>query len=274
MPRFSQFALPQLALIGLTLIWAGGCATKPAPQSLGLIPPGERGADLRDDNIRVLGVDRAPPVPFNQPFYDIPGSAFSAGFDYLIVTPTVRLYEYFTNDTPANAARDMLDQQSADKRRHGILRLAEESYARQGTAERDEWASMAGRDRDYTVKAAAIRALNWSRDPNHTQVFIDALTDPQPLVRLEAAKALANVPDPKAASPLEDRLDRDVSRDVRIASADALRFYNNDEVIHALINVLDDSSFDVAWQARQSLRLMTAHDFGYDSRAWLGYLTK
>jgi HEAT repeat protein len=241
---------------------------------MGPVPPAERAADLRDDRIRLLGVDRAPKVQLDVPFYDIPGNALGAAFDAVFISPSIRLYMIFTGDTPATAARQMLDEQSADARRHGILRLAQEQYARQGEPENELWADMARRDKDYTVRAAAIRALNWARDPHHTQIFIDALTDEHPLVRLEAAKALANIPDPNAITPLLSRLQNDVSRDVRIASADALRCYKTDEVAHALITTLPESDFDVAWQSRQSLRLMTAYDFGYDEQAWIRYLAE
>jgi HEAT repeats len=265
--------IPSL-LLGLALA-TGGCASHtPQQQAIGLIPPAERAADLHDDRIRLLGVDRAPPPPLTVPIYFIPFAAVGAGFDVVFIEPPIQLYKYFTGDTPATAARDILDDQSPDKRRFGILRLAQESYARQGVPERDLWADLARHDKDYTVRTAGIRALNWSRDARQTGLFIDALRDDEPLVRLEAAKALANLPDVNAETPLLERMQRDVSRDVRIASADALRFYKNDEVAHALISVLNDADFDVAWQARQSLRLMTAHDFHYDERAWLGYLSE
>jgi xanthine/CO dehydrogenase XdhC/CoxF family maturation factor len=218
-------------------------------------------------------VDRAPVVPLSEPIYDIPFTAMGAGFDAVFVSPSVRLYMIFTGDTAANAARQIVDVQSADNRRHGILRLAQESWARKGMAENDLWADMAKRDKDYTVRVAGIRALNWSRDDRYTQIFIDALKDDQPLVRMEAAKALANLPNNQASSALMDRLQNDDSRDVRVASADALRCYKTDETAHALVAVLNDSDFEVAWQARQSLRLMTAYDFGYDQRAWLDFLS-
>jgi HEAT repeat protein len=261
------------------LVFTPGCASRvQSVKTIGIIPPGERAADLRDDRIRRLGVDHAPSVPLNEPFYVIPFTAMSAGFNVVFVEPSARLYRYFTHDDAATAARNMLDTTNADKRRAGILRLAEESYARQGVPETDLWADLAKRDPDYTVRAAAIRALNWSRDPRHTDVFIAALNDEHPLVRLEAAKALANIPDQRAAGPLAELLSdinrQDISKDVRIASADALRCYKNDESAHALIAVLSDANFAVAWQARQSLRLMTAHDFQYDERAWLGFLSE
>jgi hypothetical protein len=265
--------LPATALAFATAL-AGGCAFRhPVQQSVGLIPPAERSADLRDDRIRLMGVDRAPAVPPSEPIYEVPGFVFEAVFDFLFVSPAERLYAHFTGDTAGRAARDMLDTQSADNRRYGILRLAGESFARQSPDDRLLWADMARHDPDYTVRAAAIRALNWSRAPGNGPLYIDSLGDEQVLVRLEAAKALANAPDDRAAAPLLDHLQQDASRDVRVASADALRCYHTQEVAHALILLLNDPDFAVCWQARQSLRLMTAHDFHYDEQAWLGYLS-
>jgi hypothetical protein len=266
--------LTPLAICALALAAAGCASHRAVQQTVGLIPAREREADLRDDRIRMLGVDRAPAVPPEEPLYQVPFLAFGAGIDFLFVNPTSRLYAHFSGDTPQRAANDMLDENSADKRRYGVLRLAEEEYARQGVSEHDFWASLAEHDPDYTVRAAGIRALNWSRDNQHNLVFINGLKDEQPLVRLEAAKALANIPDARAVDPLMERMQQDVSRDVRIAAADALRCYKTQEVAHALINVLGDDDFAVAWQARQSLRLMTAYDFHYDERAWLVYLTE
>jgi HEAT repeat protein len=264
-----------MAFLTLALAAACGCAHRQAPQqTIGLIPPAERIADLRDDRVRLLGVDRAPVVPPQEPLYQVPFIAVGAGFDAVFVEPFWQLYRHFTGDNAERAARYMLDTENPDHRREGTLRLAAESYARQGEHERDLWADLAGHDTDYTVRAAGIRALNWSRDNRKGQLYIAALNDDQPLVRLEAAKALANNPNPDAATPLLAHLAGDVSEDVRIASADALRCYKTEEVAHALIGMLADSNFDVAWQSRQSLRLMTAHDFHYDQRAWLGYLSE
>ncbi len=44
------------------------------------------------------------------------------------------------------------------------------------------------------------------------------------------------------------------------------------EVMRALVEELDDHEFGVAWQARQSLEMLTGQDFRYDSKAWLNYL--
>jgi hypothetical protein len=264
----------QFSLAFISIFIAAGCTdSSPRQDTFGPIPPSDRAADLRDDRIRLLGEDRAPAVSLDEPVYKIPLLTLDAGFDFFIVDPTVHVYDYFVGDTPDVAARQMFDESSADNRRRGIYRLAEEEYARQGTAERDEWAHKASYDSDYTVRAAGIRVLNRCRDAGKTQLYLDGLKEEKPLVRLEAAKALANVPDPQAVEPLLDHLQNDLSHDVRIASADALRCYKTDQVANALISVLNDTDFGVAWQARQSLRLMTAHDYHYDEAAWLNYLS-
>jgi hypothetical protein len=267
--RFSCLLL--LAASGLI----AGCASHvPTQQTVGLIPPGERAADLRDDRIRMLGEDRAPAVELDEPFWELPFLAVGAATDYVIVEPSIHLYQNLSGDTAQAAAKLMYDNNSADNRRIGMYRLADYDYARKGVAERNTFADKATFDPDYTVRAAGIRILNRCRDQSHVQVFLDGLREERPLVRLEAVKALANVPDDQAVATLLDFLQHDDSRDVRIASADALRCYKTDEVAHALISELSDYDFGVAWQARQSLRLMTAHDFQYSEAAWLNYLSE
>ncbi len=116
--------------------------------------------------------------------------------------------------------------------------------------------------------------LNCARDKSATPVFIQALHDSNPLVRLEAAKALANIPDAAAMEPLKTLVaDPTEDRDVRIAAAHALRFYRNLDVARALVSVLNGREFGVAWQARHSLVTLTGKDLHYDESAWLKYLT-
>src|ERR1700733_12565335 len=100
-------------LIGALLI-ASGCATKHLEtESPGLIDPSSLYADLRDDHIRLLGVDRAPRSPPNQPFYVVPFAAFGLAIDAVFVEPCVRLYVYFSGDDARRAAHEMVDVNSA-----------------------------------------------------------------------------------------------------------------------------------------------------------------
>ncbi len=132
------------------------------------------------------------------------------------------------------------------------------------------------RDEDYTVRAAAIRALNRSRamGPNYTALYLKNLDDSEPLVRLQAADALGNIPDPSTIDDLIEHMREDISPDVKISCADALRNFSDGKVISALVDVLDDRNFGLAWQARQSLALISGQDYRYDKQAWLGYFAQ
>jgi hypothetical protein len=201
-----------------------------------------------------------------------------------------RLIETFTGNTPGKYARMMEDDKSGDMRRTGILRLVSNySFARADPYTKRYWQIAQG-DPDFLVRVAAIRALNRSRDRDAIGVYVRSLDDGNPLIRLEAAKALANIPDPSAVPVLLRHLRPEIDvrpqgagpgvrlerinegRDVRVAVADALRNHKTKEVARALTEVLQDSQFEVSWQARQSLVLMTGHDYLYDVEKWREYL--
>jgi HEAT repeats len=190
--------------------------------------------------------------------------------------------------TAQQAARGMENKDNADDRREGIIELVTEwDFARKPPLT-TRYKEIAQNDPDFTVRAMAIRALNISRDASATEIFISALDDDNELIRLEGAKALANVPDPAAIPSLERLLEgkrvsvskdgessvpTDESLDVRIAAADALRQYRDLDVARNLVAYLNEREFAVAWQSRQSLTVLTGRDLQYDQAAWLAYLT-
>lgn len=183
------------------------------------------------------------------------------------------MVDYFSGNTPIKAVAMMEDRYFADERRQGINRLASRDFGRRPPYT-ERFAQIAQFDSDFLVRATAIRALNRARDQEATPVFIKALEDQNPLVRQEAAKALANVPDANAVAPLVRLLnDPAESRDVRIAAADALRHYRTLEVARSLAATLGAREFAVAWQSRRSLISMTGNDLRYDESAWLEYFT-
>jgi HEAT repeat protein len=176
-------------------------------------------------------------------------------------------------DPPIRAVRMMENERSADARRRGINKLVERPFGRKDPYTK-RYAEIAQDDRDFLVRATAIRALNRSRYKPATPVFISALRDSNPLVRLEAAKALANIPDPDATAQLVKTVnDAGEDVDVRIAAAEALKHYRDPEVARSLIAQLQTREFGVAWQARQSLRKLTGRDLRYDEAAWQALLT-
>jgi len=200
-----------------------------------------------------------------------PMRGVGAVFGELFEVPR-RSMQYASGDTPGRAARMMRDKQSADNRRMGINDLMRFDYAIKSRYTAAAFEAMARTDEDPTVRAAALRACNRCRDRAATPVFIKALADKSEWVRLEGAKGLANVPDAEAATPLmRAATNPEESPDVRIAAADALKYYRTPEVARSLCTMLGDSDFGVAWQARRSLVYLTGRNFGYDQGAWLGY---
>jgi uncharacterized protein YceK len=206
------------------------------------------------------------------PLYKTPLKAVGLGLDALFCEPFVHFFDYLAHDTAAYAARKMADKSSPDNQREGMLRLTDFEFARHGIYPQ-EYATEAQNGGDYTVRAAGLRALNRCRARGHTLLFEEAMTDGQDLIRLEAAEALGNIPDPEAIGTLVVHLGNvEPSVDVRIACAEALRNYHTHEAMQALIDELSDQDFGVAWQARQSLELLTGQDFRYDAKAWMNYL--
>lgn len=184
-----------------------------------------------------------------------------------------RLYDVATNNTASDQARKMEDPYFPDERRDGIARLSNRTYGR-SEPYTTRYQQIAQTDDDFIVRAAAIRALNRARDDSATPIFVKGLTDKQPQIRLESAKALANLPDSTAVPTLLRIVaDTGENKDIRIAATDALKHYRKNEVARALVSLLNDRDFGVSWQARESLRIITGRDLEYDEAAWLALLS-
>lgn len=165
-----------------------------------------------------------------------------------------------------------LDSASADVRRKSINELVERPVGTRPPI-LQRYAEIARSDSDELVRATAIRALNRARDASATPVFIEALDEQSVLIRLEAAKALANLPDERAIPKLARLVAGELEdKDVRIAAADALKHYETVDVARSLIAQLGGRDFGVAWQSRRSLMRMTGADHRYDEAAWLAFI--
>jgi hypothetical protein len=190
------------------------------------------------------------------------------------------------NVTPAQAIQLMNNPTRPDARREGIAALTTRWDFGKKPPYPHLYQQIAQHDSDVIVRAMAIRALNICRDASATKIFIAGLKDENEQIRLESAKALANIPDSDAIPGLLEVLGgtrsimtadgrRTVvaeSKDVRIAAADALRQYRTIDVARQLISYLNEQDFGVAWQSRQSLIRLTGQDLKYDEAAWLQYI--
>jgi hypothetical protein len=213
---------------------------------------------------------------------------FVGMFEFIFWDLPQRLIAQWTGKTPGNYARMMEDDASADARRTGVLKLvANYDFARVEPYTKRYWQIAQG-DPNPLVRVAGIRALDRSRDPEVVPIAIKGMDSEDVLIRVESAKALANIPDEKAVPVMLKHMAPTVdvrgeggrpeaqpeSRDVRVACADGLRNFPTRDVSRALVDALKDKQFEVAWQARQSLILMTGHDFRYDQDKWTNYLTE
>ena len=155
-----------------------------------------------------------------------------------------------------------------DALREAMLGLVDYDYGRKPPYT-EAYAEFARNSNHALVRAAAIRALNISRDRSATGLFIEALEDEAPSVRLEAAKALSNVPDPTAVPALLARARNGSEQlDVRIAAIDALKHAEASDPLLGLVSLLEADDFSLAWQSRRSLITATGEDHGFDSLAW------
>ena len=181
-----------------------------------------------------------------------------------------QLVERLTVDRFKEAARN-LKSPDADIRRVSLNRVAARSYGR-GLPYTDVYRTTAQFDSDGLVRATAIRTINRVRDTESGAVLVAALADGDPQVRLEACKALANLPTPAAEQPLRAiAQDGNADQDLRIAALDALRHYNSLDTARLLVSQLNSNVFSLSWQSRRSLFLMTGQDHRYDEGAWLNY---
>jgi len=201
--------------------------------------------------------------------------------------PVIAGCDTLTPISPAQAIQLMNNPSRPDARREGIAALATRWDFGKKPPYPGIYEGIARHDSDPTVRAMAIRALNICRDAGATKIFIAGLKDDNDQIRLESAKALANIPDPEAIIPLTELLsgtrlmvgtdNREVevaeSKDIRIAAADALRQYRDKPAVaRSLVEYLNASDYSVAWQCHQSLVAMTGQDLKYDEGAWLKYL--
>jgi len=196
------------------------------------------------------------------------------GLDFVIVEPIALGFDNLTGNTEKHAALMMVNADQPDQSREGIFRIAE---FMQDEGVRPAYTNylviIARTSKDYTVRAAALRVLNEFRVRQVVPIAIEDMEYPQPLVQLEAAKALANIPDTTAIPVLVRHLkDTTSNADVRIACADALRNFTQPDSLDALTATLGDMDFSVAYQSRQSLRIATFHDFQYDRLQWQAFV--
>ena len=114
-------------------------------------------------------------------------------------------------------------------------------------------------------RCCAIRGLARlnAKDTQSYKRLIDALLDPDPDVRVDAAEALGRLKVEAAVGPLLDNIEGDPEGDVRIAAIKALGEIRSDAAVERLIRcveesgypeldqLLDDDGFSACWEVQR-----------------------
>jgi HEAT repeat protein len=105
---------------------------------------------------------------------------------------------------------------------------------------------------DWADRALAIEVLARARTPAAIQAILDALVDPDPVVRRAAASALRSVRTVRAVPALAQSLS-DPAPDVRMESVRALSLIDDDRVLDPLVGALKDPAMSVREAATDAL---------------------
>jgi HEAT repeat protein len=112
--------------------------------------------------------------------------------------------------------------------------------------------SLAMRDSDARVRLLALAALSSMRDRGSVSVFVQALTDPNPNVRIHAVDGLRNAGLPEVVPPLIGVL-RDPHGTVRTSAARALAALGDPAALEPLRKAVSG-----AWRPDLRIRLRAA----------------
>lgn len=201
------------------------------------------------------------------------------------------IFELVGPESPAVAARQMVDPFDPDRRFRGMSKIAAAPWGGEDVYV-NVYAEAIKADSDAGVRGVAARALGMHGGPEHAPLIAELLLSPDKRVRLSAARALQRVHNTSVipaltgvllgrARPASDKpepprplgtQDFELDKDVRAAAADALGQYADARVFDALLAGLEDDELVVADAARESLRTLTGGDRGYDAKAWRAWL--
>ncbi|MBW1980689.1 MAG: HEAT repeat domain-containing protein [Deltaproteobacteria bacterium] len=109
-------------------------------------------------------------------------------------------------------------------------------------------------DPDPLVRSQAAKALGEIGDPRAVEPLLAALNDQEPLIRRQAAEALGKIGDDRAVAPLLAVLQRkDEAAHVRASAAETLGLLRNPIAVEPLLTALRDQDWNIRSRAAQAL---------------------
>lgn len=185
----------------------------------------------------------------------------------------------FKQFTPADAAAWAADPYDADKRARGMSMLANAPF---GGAEayvklyRERVTPNAKGEYDAApVVATACRALGMHGDADDVTKIVPLARFEEPMVRLDAVRALQRLHNRAAIPVLIERvnIEKESEPEIRAEAASALGQYAEDRVLQSLIIALADPSLLVNRNALESLRTLTGNDeTPADRKLWVDWV--
>lgn len=124
---------------------------------------------------------------------------------------------------------------------------------------------------EYNVlaRAAAVGSLAQYDDAEVVEVLLQATGDRNPIVRVEACRALKGRSAPAAREKLKQLASKDPEPDVRLAATSCVAAGGGDDAIDVLMERLKDEELAVARRAAEGLRNLTgAPVSGEDHSQW------
>ena len=185
----------------------------------------------------------------------------------------------FKQFTPADAAAWAADPYDADKRARGMSMLANapfggaEAYVKL-YRERAKPSDKGVYDASPVV-ATACRALGMHGNGEDVAQIVPLGRFEEPMVRLDAVRALQRLHNRAAIPVLIERLnmDKESEPEIRAEAASGLGQYAEDRVLQSLISALADQSLLVNKNALESLRTLTGNDeTPADRKLWVEWV--
>ena len=195
-------------------------------------------------------------------------SAAPRNYDELVK----RIVDAIQGRTPEEAAANLFNVTSPDERRDAIAYLETKSWGHGAPYLRAY--EILSTDPHPMVRAQAMRALGTSHQAAEGTFLVKGLNDANVQVRRDAACGLVTTWTDEAAAPLAALLKGDEDDQVRVFAARALAHAHTPDAIRALIDTLNDKDAAVVRYAHASLAAATGQDFSYDNRAWLSWFQK
>jgi len=186
-----------------------------------------------------------------------------------------RMMGAIKNRTPEDAAANLFNVTNPDERRDAIAYLETKPYGHDAPFMKAY--EILTTDPSPMVRAQAMRALGSSHENAAVPYLVDGttgktgLSDKEAEVRRDAAAGLCYTFNTTATSALANAVRSDPDEQVRINAARALRSDPSSSSVRALIDALDDQNPAVVFYAHESLVLITHQKINTDSKAWLSW---